>query len=93
MAGVDDFRALARDPAFRRNFERLLYLAAQRGDADLVAERLSSGIDPNCTFARGRTRSSPTRPDEPEQPHLSPTMLPCDAAPSSGPQRWPRWSA
>jgi hypothetical protein len=52
---MDDFRNLARDPRHRRRFERLLYRAAQRGDADLVAERLSWGIDPNCTFARGRT--------------------------------------
>jgi ankyrin repeat protein len=52
---MDDFRSLARDPKFRRRFEKLLYLAAQRGDADLVAERLSWGIDPNCTFSKGRT--------------------------------------
>jgi hypothetical protein len=52
---VGDFRDMARDPKHRRNFEKLLYLAAQRGDADLVAERLSWGIDPNCTFAKGRT--------------------------------------
>ncbi len=52
---MDDFRSLARDPEHRRNFEKLLYLAAQRGDADLVAERLSWGIDPNCTFAKVRT--------------------------------------
>jgi hypothetical protein len=52
---MDDFRSMARDPKFRRRFEKLLYLAAQRGDADLVAERLSWGIDPNCTFAKGRT--------------------------------------
>src|SRR5205085_9673689 len=45
---TDDFRETARDPAHRRNFEKLLYLAAQRGDADLVAERLSWGVDPNC---------------------------------------------
>jgi hypothetical protein len=50
-----DFRDMARDPQFRRKFERLLDLACQRGDADLVAERLSWGIDPNCTFAKGRT--------------------------------------
>src|SRR5436190_6625221 len=50
-----DFRDLARDPAHRRRFEKLLYLAARRGDADLVAERLSWGIDPNCAFAKGRT--------------------------------------
>jgi len=52
---MDDFRKFARDPEHRRNFEKLLYLAAQRGDADLVAERLSWGIDPNCAFAKGRT--------------------------------------
>jgi hypothetical protein len=52
---MDDFRSMARDPAHRRRFEKLLYLAAQRGDADLVAERLSWGIDPNCSFFRGRT--------------------------------------
>jgi hypothetical protein len=52
---MDDFRTMARDPEHRRNFEKLLYLAAQRCDADLVAERLSWGIGPNCTFARGRT--------------------------------------
>ncbi len=52
---MDDFRSMARDPEHRRGFEKLLYLAAQRGDADLVAERLSWGIDPNCVFAKGRT--------------------------------------
>src|SRR2546423_930040 len=52
---MDDFRGMARDPEHRRRFEKLLYLAAQRSDADLVAERLSWGIDPNCTFAKGRT--------------------------------------
>lgn len=52
---MDDFRSMVRDPEHRRDFEKLLYLAAQRGDADLVAERLSWGIDPNCSFSRGRT--------------------------------------
>jgi hypothetical protein len=52
---MDDFRSMARGPEHRRRFEKLLYLAAQRGDADLVAERLSWGIDPNCVFSRGRT--------------------------------------
>src|SRR5437868_11807867 len=52
---MDDFRQMARDPEHRRNFEKLLYLAAQRGDADLVAERLSWGIDPNCCFSKGST--------------------------------------
>jgi hypothetical protein len=49
---MDDFRKMARDPEHRRSFEKLLYLAAQRGDADLVAERLSWGIDPNCRSAK-----------------------------------------
>ncbi len=52
---MEDFRQMARDPQHRRSFEKLLYLAAQRGDADLVAERLSWGIDPNCVFAKSRT--------------------------------------
>ena len=52
---MDDFLSMARDPEHRRRFEKLLYLAAKRGDADLVAERLSWGIDPNCTFAKGCT--------------------------------------
>ena len=50
-----DFRDMARDPKHRRGFEKLLYLACQRGDDDLVAERLSWGVDPNCVFAKGRT--------------------------------------
>lgn len=52
---MDAFRRMARDPEHRRHFEKLLYLAAQRGDADLVAERLSWGIDPNCVFSRDHT--------------------------------------
>ncbi|AMV23533.1 Ankyrin repeats (3 copies) [Gemmata sp. SH-PL17] len=52
---MDDFRAMARNPEFRRKFEKLLYLAALRGDADLVAERLSWGVDPNCRSAKGTT--------------------------------------
>jgi ankyrin repeat protein len=52
---MDDFHDMARDPKHRRRFEKLLYLAAQRGDADLVAERLSWGIDPNCASKSGRT--------------------------------------
>src|SRR5436305_1103246 len=55
IAPMTDFRTPAQDPRHRRGFEKLLYLAAQRGDADLVAERLSWGIDPNCTFAKRRT--------------------------------------
>lgn len=52
---MSDFREMARDPKQRRRFEKLLLLACQRGDADLVIERLSWGIDPNCTFAKSRT--------------------------------------
>jgi len=52
---MSDFRKMARDPEHRRNFEKLLYLAAKRDDGDLVEERLSWGIDPNCVFAKGRT--------------------------------------
>jgi hypothetical protein len=52
---MDDFRSMARDPEHRRRFEKLLYLAAKRGDADIVAERLSWGIDPNCSSTKGRT--------------------------------------
>lgn len=52
---MSDFREMARGPEFRRKFEKLLYLAARRGDADLVAERLSWGVDPNCCSARGTT--------------------------------------
>ena len=51
---MGDFREMARDPEHRRTFEKLLYLAAQRGDADLVAERLSWGIDPDCRSAKKR---------------------------------------
>jgi hypothetical protein len=52
---MDDFESLAGRPQHRRRFEQLLYLAAQRGDADLVAERLGWGVDPNCAFERSRT--------------------------------------
>lgn len=52
MADLGD---MARDPKHRRTFEKLLLLAARRGDADLVAERLSWGVDPNCRTPRGRT--------------------------------------
>ena len=55
IVDMADFRDMARDPKHRRRFEQLLYLAAQRGDDDLVAERLGWGIDPNCIFAKGRT--------------------------------------
>jgi hypothetical protein len=52
---MGDFRDFVGHPKHRRRFEHLLLLAAERGDADLVAERLSWGVDPNCTFARSRT--------------------------------------
>lgn len=52
---MSDFRDMARDPKHKRQFEKLLYLAAVRGDDDLVAERLSWGIDPNCASSRGTT--------------------------------------
>jgi hypothetical protein len=52
---MNDFHDLARDPKHRRSFEKLLYLAAKRGDADLVAERFSWGIDPNFASSRGVT--------------------------------------
>jgi len=52
---VDDFREMARDPKHRRGFEKLLYLAAKRGDDDIVVERLGWGIDPNCASASGTT--------------------------------------
>ena len=51
----DEMSNLARDPRHRRQFEKLLRLAAKRGDADLVAERLGWGIDPNCRTSGGST--------------------------------------
>lgn len=52
---MSDFLDMARDPKYRGHFEKLLRLAAARGDADLVAERLGWGIDPNCRSKRLRT--------------------------------------
>jgi hypothetical protein len=52
---MPDFREMARDPKHKRGFEKLLYLAAKRGDDDIVAERLGWGIDPNCASVRGTT--------------------------------------
>lgn len=52
---MDDFLKLVHDPKHRAKFEELLRLAASRGDAEQVAERLSWGIDPNCTSKTGRT--------------------------------------
>jgi hypothetical protein len=46
---------MAWNPEHRRLLEELLYLAAQRGDADLVSERLAWGVDPNCVSSTGRT--------------------------------------
>jgi hypothetical protein len=50
-----DFSELANNPEHRRGLERLLFQAAKRGDAELVAERLGWGVDPNCTFGPGLT--------------------------------------
>lgn len=55
LGPADFLRKMARDPRHRRRFEKLLLLACRRGDADLVKERLSWGIDPNCTFRGGKT--------------------------------------
>jgi hypothetical protein len=52
---MSDFRDLVHDPKCKPKFEALLRLAAGRGDAEQVAERLSWGIDPNCTSQTGRT--------------------------------------
>jgi hypothetical protein len=52
---MDAIPEFAKDPQHRRRLEKLLYLAAERGDADLVAERLGWGIDPNCVFGKGQT--------------------------------------
>jgi hypothetical protein len=52
---MSDFTDMARDPKHRRGFEKLLFLAAKRGDGDLVAERLGWGVDPNCVSAKGNT--------------------------------------
>jgi hypothetical protein len=55
MPEFDDFRDMVRDPKCKPKFEALLRLAAGRGDAEQVAERLSWGIDPNCETKKGRT--------------------------------------
>jgi hypothetical protein len=52
ISSMDDFRDLARDPAHRRRFEKLLYLAAQRGAA-------SSNAPPHPAD-RQRARSCPS---------------------------------
>ncbi|MDX1948278.1 MAG: hypothetical protein SFU86_23000 [Pirellulaceae bacterium] len=51
----DDFRELVKHPKHRRRFEKLLRLAASRGDAEQVRERLSWGIDPDATSESGKT--------------------------------------
>jgi hypothetical protein len=52
---MSEFERMARDPKFQKNFEKLLRLAAGKGDAAQVAERLGWGVDPNCSSKRGRT--------------------------------------
>jgi hypothetical protein len=52
---MSDFRDLVHDPKCKPKFEALLRLAAGRGDAEQVIERLSWGIDPNCVSQAGRT--------------------------------------
>lgn len=52
---VKDFLDLVHDPKHRQGFERLLRLAARRGDGDIVEERLSWGIDPNAASKKGTT--------------------------------------
>jgi hypothetical protein len=52
---MSEMHDMARNPKHRRTFEKLLYLAAKRGDDDLVVERLGWGINPNCANSRGIT--------------------------------------
>jgi hypothetical protein len=52
---MSDFRDLVHDSRHKPRFERLLRLAAERGDVEQVVERLSWGIDPNCVTKRSRT--------------------------------------
>lgn len=52
---MSDFRDLVHDPKSKPRFDALLRLAAGRGDAEQVVERLSWGIDPNCISRAGRT--------------------------------------
>jgi hypothetical protein len=40
---------MARKPSTRHLFERLLRIAADKGDVEQVEERLSWGIDPDCS--------------------------------------------
>lgn len=55
MPEFRDFRDMVHDPKCRSKFEELLRLAASRGDAEQVAERLSWGIDPNAASKTGRS--------------------------------------
>ena len=52
---MSDFLDLVHDPKCKPRFEALLRLAAGRGDVELVVERLSWGIDPDCESKAGRT--------------------------------------
>lgn len=45
----------AADPRSKRRFEKLMRIAADKGDAEQVAERISWGIDINASSKRGRT--------------------------------------
>jgi hypothetical protein len=50
-----DFRQLARQPKYRKVFEKMLRFSARKGDAEQVRERLGWGLDPNCASKKGRT--------------------------------------
>jgi hypothetical protein len=52
---MSNFLKLVHDPKHQPRFEKLLRLAAQRGNIEQVGERLSWGIDPNCQTEKGRT--------------------------------------
>src|SRR4030095_7691405 len=52
---MSDFLDLVHDPKCKPKFEALLRLAASRGDAEQVVERLSWGVDPNSQTKGGRT--------------------------------------
>jgi hypothetical protein len=43
-----EMAAFASDPRHKKGFEKLLRLAADKGDTEQVVERLGWGIDPNC---------------------------------------------
>src|SRR5687768_382867 len=78
---VSDFRDMARDPKHKRGLEKLLYLAAKRRDADLVAHRSSWGITPTFTFGTGTTPLSAnargyTQGAGPVRPRLKPGATP-----------------